>query len=236
MHSGDVVVALRGIRKDYRGLRPLRIEHFELRQSESVALLGLDRAAAEVLVNMVTAATLPDAGDVDIFGAATRDITDPDSWLRALDRFGILSDRVVLLDEYTAEQNLALPLSLEVDDLKPDVRARVRQLADEVGIAAETMVQSMRTLGPGALLRMRLAKALALNPRVLLAEHPTAALTREETASFAADLSRIASGRDLATLLITADETFAHAVANRVLTLRPATGELKPAGWRRWFP
>ena len=71
MPSTDGVIALRGVRKDYRGLRPLRVEHFELRQGECVALLGFDRVAAEVLVNLITGATLPDAGDVDVFGAST---------------------------------------------------------------------------------------------------------------------------------------------------------------------
>jgi hypothetical protein len=71
---------------------------------------------------------------------------------------------------------------------------------------------------------------------VLLAEHPNASLSADDTASFAADVSRIVSSRGLASLVMTADRTFASAVAEEVLTLQPATGELKrSAGWRRWF-
>ena len=71
MPSGEVVVALRGVRRDYGGLRPLRVEQLDLRQGERVALLGFDRVAAEVLVNLITGATLPDSGDVSVFGAPT---------------------------------------------------------------------------------------------------------------------------------------------------------------------
>ena len=47
MAAAEVVVALRDVVKDYRSLRPLRVEQFELRQDESVALLGFDQTAAE---------------------------------------------------------------------------------------------------------------------------------------------------------------------------------------------
>lgn len=236
MPSAEVVIALRGVRKDYRGLRPLRVEHLELREGESVALLGFDRVAAEVLVNLITGATLPDSGDVEVFGTSTRAITDADAWLVAMDRFGILSERVVLLEAFTVEQNLALPFSLEVDDMPVTVRAHVRQLADEVGITPEQLPQSVARLDGDAQLRVRLGKALALRPRVLLAEHPNAALPPDEVPRFAADLAGIAARRRLAMVVMTTDATFAHAVSDRLLTLKPATGELTPAaGWRNWF-
>jgi predicted ABC-type transport system involved in lysophospholipase L1 biosynthesis ATPase subunit len=232
----EVVIALRGVRKDYRGLRPLRLEHLEVRQGESVALLGFDRVAAEVLVNLITGATLPDSGEVDVFGTATRAITDPDAWLAAMDQFGILSERIVLLEPFTVEQNLALPFSLEVDEMPLDVRSSVRQLADEVGIVPDQLPQSVARLDAEAQVRVRLGKALALGPRVLFAEHPNAALPPDEVPRFAADLAGIAARRHLTMVVMTADATFARAVSDRVLTLKPATGELTPAsGWRDWF-
>ena len=235
MASSEVLVSLHDVEKDYRALRPLRVRHLELRQQESIALTGLDRAAAEVLVNLITAATLPDAGIVNIFGAPTGDIVDPDSWLRTLDHFGILSERVVLLDELTVEQNLTLPLTLEIEAIPHAIRQRVGELADEVGIAREQLNRPVAALSPGLRLRVRLAKALVLNPRVLLAEHPNAMLPPEDISRFAADLSRLVSSRRLAALVITTDNAFARAVSQRVLALRPATGALTPTGWRRWF-
>ena len=201
-----------------------------------MALMGLDRVAAEVLVNLVSGATLPDAGDVDVFGAPTGAITDPDSWLAAMDQFGLLSERVPLLESFSVEQNLALPFSLEVDEMSVMVRARVRQLADEVGIAPELLPRAVAGLDGDAQLRVRLGKALALGPRVLLAEHPSVALPPDQGLRFAADLAGIAARRHLAMVVMTADQTFACAVSERVLTLTPATGALTAAsGWRGWF-
>lgn len=235
MPSADVVVALRDVRKDYRGLRPLRVARFDLSQGERVALLGFDRAAAEVLVNLITGAALPDSGEVDVFGAPTRAMTDADAWLAAMDRFGTLNERVLLLEPLTVEQNLALPISLEVDEMSPAVRARVRAIADEVGIAPDLLPKSIACLDADAQLRVRLGKSLVLDPQVLLAEHPNAVLPPAAVPGFAADLAAIAARRRLAMVVTTADTAFARAVSDRVLTWKPATGELTSAsGWLDW--
>ncbi len=236
MPSTDVVISLRNVHKDYRGLRPLRVKHLELGQGESVALIGFDQVGAEVLVNLITGATLPDSGDVEVFGAATGAITDPDAWLESADQFGILSDRIVLLESFSVEQNLALPFSLELDALPETVRASVRRLAHDVGVAQVQLSQAVAQLDAESQLRVRLGKALALSPRVLLAEHPNLTLPPEHLPRFAADLAHIAASRRLAMVVMTADQTFANAVSDRVLTLTPATGGLTAAsGWRRWL-
>jgi putative ABC transport system ATP-binding protein len=236
MSSTEVVVALREVVKDYKSLRPLRVQHFELRQGESVALLGFDQTAAEILVNLITGATLPDSGDVDVFGVSTRNIGDPDAWLVEMDRFGILSQRVVLLDAFTVEQNLALPFTLEVEQLSESVREKVYVLASEIGLSPALLPRPASALDAETQLRLRLGKALALGPRVLLAEHPNATLPAGAAVRFAADLKHIAETRGLALLVMTADSAFAHAVSKRALTLTPATGQLSaPSKWRNWF-
>ena len=236
MAQASPVITLRGVSKDYRGPGPLRIQQLEIREGESVAILGFDQTTAEVLVSVITGAITPDMGEVTVFGQATRDIVDADAWLQGLDQFGILSERAVLLDQLTAEQNLAVPFSLELDDMSQDLRQRVGRLAEEVGLDASDLPKSVAALGAAAQQRVRLGRALALQPRVLLAEHPSASLSGDDVPGFAADLSAVMSRRSLTTLVLTADRTFARAVAPLVLELNAATGELKPsAGWRKWF-
>jgi ABC-type transporter Mla maintaining outer membrane lipid asymmetry ATPase subunit MlaF len=236
MLPGETVVELRGISQEYHGLRPLRIQQLDLRQGQSLALLGFDLPMAEVLVNLITGTNLPGAGEVRVFGRATADITTTDEWMRTLDRFGLISERAVLVEQFTVEQNLALPISLEIDDMSAELRARVRSLADEVALPADLLRQPSGSLSPSLKLRLRLGRALALAPRILLAEHPNASLGADEAPVVAADLARVISARGLASLVLTADRTFASAVADEVLTLEPATGALKAAsGWRRWF-
>lgn len=248
MPHGDLLVELRGITKDYHGLRPLRLRSLELRQGQSLALLGFDRAMAEVLVNLITGAHLPDTGEVRVFGRATSAIEDASDWMRALDQFGLVSERAVLLEELTAEQNVAMPISLEIIEMPAALRAHVRRLGDEVSLTPHELSASTGALPPAARLRIRLARALALDPKVLLAEHPNALIPPEDAPALAADFARVVERRGLGALVLTADRTFAGAVADEVLTLEPATGALKAAlgrnvaktfrktGWRRWFP
>src|SRR4051812_18309453 len=99
--AGEIAIDIRDVQKDYRALRPLRIKTLQVHAGESVALLGFDQAAAEVLVTLITAATLPDAGDVRAFGRSSSTIQDPTTWLESLDGFGIVGERAVVLDELT---------------------------------------------------------------------------------------------------------------------------------------
>lgn len=230
---GEAVVRLHDVVKDYHGLRPLRIRRLELLQGMSVAVLGMDAAMAEVAVNLLTAGSLPDSGEVHVFGEPTSAIADRDAWIRMLDRFGLVSERSVLLDQLTAEQNLAMPLTLSIYRLSDGLRDEVRRLADEVGLAPDLLQRPLADLPAEALLRLRLGRALALGPHVLVAEHPNATLSSTDATRLARDLSRISRRRGLTTLVLTADRKFALAAADQVLMLEPATGDLKPV--RRWW-
>jgi ABC-type transporter Mla maintaining outer membrane lipid asymmetry ATPase subunit MlaF len=233
--GGAPVVVMRGVRKSYQGLRPLRIDALEVRDGERVALSGIDAGAAEVFVNLVTGAGLPDAGEVRVFGRETAAIAGADEWLASLERFGIVSPRAVLLEGSTIEQNLALPFTLEIDPVPADVADRVVALARECGIPEEPSSLARRAgeAPPDIRARVHLARAIALAPDLLVLEHPTLGLPDNGRAAFAGDIARVAGDRGLATLLITQDERFAKKAAHRVLQLQPATGVLKPRrrGW-----
>jgi len=235
MPSRDPLVRLRGVSKDYRGLRPLRIEALDIHEGQVLAVVGVDQVMAEVLVDLITAAIVPDAGDVVVFGQGTRDIANRDEWLATLDRFGMLTERAVLLDQLSVRQNLALPFSLALDDLSSNVLDRVASLARELGLA-EQLDEPVAALPAPLRVRVRLGRALALDPHVLLAEHPNATLDDREQTAFARDLSRIAKARGAACLVLTASRRFAQAAADDVFELQPGTGALKlSSGWRRWF-
>jgi predicted ABC-type transport system involved in lysophospholipase L1 biosynthesis ATPase subunit len=229
------VLELSGVVKDYRGLRPLRIEHLIVGAGERVALLGFDQAMAEVFINLVTGATLPDKGVVAAFGRSTADIADAADWLAAVDRFGIVSERAVLLDQLSGLQNLAMPFTVDIEPPPPDVAERARKLAREVGLSDAGDHHPIAALDAAARLRIRLGRAIALDPSVLLIEHASAGLSPAAAAAFGADAQAVASHRGAALVALTADRAFARAVASRVLTLEPATGGLKEQGTRRWF-
>jgi ABC-type transporter Mla maintaining outer membrane lipid asymmetry ATPase subunit MlaF len=229
------VAELVDVSKDYRGLRPLRIARLTIEPGARVAVLGLDQPAAEVLVNLITGAALPDRGEIRVFGSPTAAIADSGAWLALLDRFGIASDRAVLLDQFSVIQNLAVPFTLEIEPPPDDVRRRAEALAVDVGIAAALHGRVITSLDGAARARVRLARALALDPALVIVEHLTAAVARSDVRALAADVRAAADRRGAALLVLTADAEFARRVADRVLVLEPATGRLAPAGLRGWL-
>ena len=231
----SALLEIDGVSKDYRSLRPLRIQHLSIAPGELVAVLGLDRAAAEVLVNLVTGAGLPDAGCIRVFGRATSAIANADDWLATVDRFGIVSERAVLLEDLSVIQTLAMPYSLEIEPPPDDVRARAAALADEVGLPESAGDRPLSNLDACGRLRVRVGRALALSPALLLLEHASAGLAAEDAAAAGRWIRAVAVRRGAAALAATADEGFARAVADRVLILEPASGRLRERGLRRWL-
>ena len=221
------------VSKDYRGLRPLRIAELRVAAADHVAILGFDQVSAEVFVNLATGAPLPDAGEVTVFGRPTRAINDSAEWLATVDRFGIVSERAVLLDALTVIQNLAMPFTLEIEPPPDEVRKRAEALAREVGLPEASWTKPVAGLDAAGWMRVRFGRAIALDPSILLLEHVSARLQREQVAGMGAQMRAVAERRGIALVAATADDLFAKAVADRVLTLEPATGRLKAR--RPWF-
>jgi len=236
MSGDEPLVRLRDVVKGYGSLRPLRIAALDLRAGESLALVGLDAGMAQALVDLITGAVLPDGGEAVVFGRSTAAIPDPDAWMQSLDGFGLLTDRAVLVEQFSVEQNLALPLTLELDTMSDAMRARAAALAEEVELGGADLSRPVAALSAAERARVRLGRAIALDPRVLLAEHPSATLSPDEGPPFARLVARVASARGLASVVATADVRFARAVARDVRVHEPATGALtRLSGWRRWF-
>ncbi|MEO6237865.1 MAG: ATP-binding cassette domain-containing protein [Vicinamibacterales bacterium] len=221
------VLQLIKVRRAYGGLRPLRINDLSIAAGERVALSGLDAGAAEVLVNLVTGASVPDEGDVVVLGESTASISDGDAWLAFLDRFGIVSPRAVLLDAATLLQNLAMPITLDIEPVPGDVVTQVRALAADAGIEADWLDRPIAALDASIRARAHLARAVALDPSLLIVEHPTVGFAAGQSGSYGEVVARVAARRRLATLIISEDEEFSTAAATRRLTLQGATGDLK---------
>jgi predicted ABC-type transport system involved in lysophospholipase L1 biosynthesis ATPase subunit len=223
----DILLQISGLSKDYHTLRPLRINDLVVRQGDVLSIAGIDVLGAETLVHLVTGATLPDAGEVSLFGRNTKAITDADAWLKSLDGVGMISARGILVGAFSVLQNIALSLTLDVDPIDPRVVPQAGSLAREVGIDAALFDAPAGSVASGVQMRVHLARALALAPVLLIAEHPSAALARDEVAGFGADLGKAARARGIALLAITADAALAKAVGGSRVELVGASGELR---------
>jgi ABC-type lipoprotein export system ATPase subunit len=224
----SALLDINGLSKDYRALRPLRIAQFSVKPGDLVSIDGIDATGAETFVHLVTGAALPDEGVVTLFGQDTRGITDSHAWLQSLDRVGMITARGILIEMFTVLQNIAMSYTLDVDPIDPRVLPQAGALAREVGIPQESFDLPAGKLAPDMQIRVHLARALALGPKLLIAEHPSAALPRQSVAAFGADLARVTQSRGLALVAITADDALAKAIGGQRLELVAATGELRP--------
>jgi ABC-type lipoprotein export system ATPase subunit len=222
------VVEIAGVSKQYGALRPLRVERLTVAAGERLSLVGLDQPAAEVFINLLTGASLPDTGRVRVFERATTEIADSESWIAALDRFGIVSERAALLDAFSIVQNLAMPFSLDVEPPTVDVLERATRLAREVGLAEQLLNAKAGEIDASARLLTRLARALAHDPSLVLLEHPTASIAAWDVPRIARQMRGIVERRSVAAIAITMDTAFAGAFG-RTLTLDGATGRTNEA-------
>jgi ABC-type lipoprotein export system ATPase subunit len=227
---------MRDVEKHYGGLRPLRVRSLDIPLHRTTLLLGFDRPTAETFINLVTGATVPEAGEVVSLGRPTRDIADSTDWLAFVERIGIVSDRVVLLESMTVAQNLAISFDLELDPVPLQILSQVTALAAKVGIEAPMLDTRVGEANPLLQARVRLARALALDPEVLLLEHPTATLSPEDARTYAAIIKSVAAGRKVTILGLTVDKKFAEHTNGRLLVWQPATGELRARSGRTFWP
>lgn len=233
MSAPDPAIHISGLRKACGGLRPLRIQSLTVQRGDRVALSGLDAAATEALVNLVTGATLPDEGEVRVFGTATSAIRHEAEWLASLDRLGVVSARAVLLSSATVLQNLATPFTFSIDPIPGEVAEKATRLAAEAGLDQTDLSLAAGSLSRERQVRVHLARAIALDPGLVILEHPTVGLEREQIPGLAADIVRLVERRLLAVLALTDDDAFTRALKARRLRLDPSTGAL--VGMRPWW-
>jgi ABC-type transporter Mla maintaining outer membrane lipid asymmetry ATPase subunit MlaF len=231
----DALIEMHGVSKEYGGLRPLRLSAFTVRTGDRVAILGMDAAAAEIAVNLLTGATLPDQGEIRLFGRATSAIADADDWLATLDRLGMVSPRAMLAEEFTVAQGIAMAFTLSLDPVPGPIAAEVARLARDAGLGPADLARRLADATPLVKARCRLARALATSPAVLILEHANA-LVPVGAAAFGREIAALAKARRMAVVALTVDEAFATAVASRTLALDASTGRLQARSvWRRVF-
>lgn len=226
------LIHLTGIIKKYQALRPLRITEFSAGPQDRLVLSGFDAMAAEMFVYLVTGAALPDDGAVVIAGRNTRDIATDTEWLASLDRFGIVTHRAVLLESTSVAANMALPLTLAIDPMSPETRARVDADAADVGLPREKLDGPAHALSAAERLRLHLARALAGRPELLMLEHPTGMLDKaDDSIAFGETLKQLSATREFGFVAISEDENFGKASGGRRLKLNQRTGRVGGVGF-----
>jgi simple sugar transport system ATP-binding protein len=230
-HVEPALIVMSGILKHFGEPAPLVIRELVVQAHDHLALPDLNTGAAEVFINLITGASLPDEGTVRTAGQDTREISTDTDWLASLDRFGIVTARAVLIGALPVAANLALPLTLAIDPMSAETRAAVEALASRVGLPAARLDAKASTLTPAEQVRVHLARALAPRPQLILLEHPTASLTDPgERRALGESLKHAVGSTGTGWIALTSDREFGRAAGATWLRLN-ANGEIRREGF-----
>jgi len=230
--SGDsqVEVALRavGIEKSYEipgGRLPiLRGVDLEVRRGTLLAIVGASGSGKSTLLNVLGTLDHPDAGDLEVAGQRVAGLDEAARGRLRMRHVGFVFQFHHLLPEFTAEENVMMPLLLAGTDFEP-ARARARALLEAVGVA-ERAAHVPSELSGGEAQRVAVARAIAPEPSLLLADEPSGNLDAAAAGRLHSLLSSLARERHQTVVIVTHNDTLASS-ADRVLRLED--GRLGPA-------
>jgi putative ABC transport system ATP-binding protein len=183
---------------------------------EHMAIRGPSGCGKSTLLHMLGCVDTPSSGTLEFNGRDVTRLSDRDRSLLRLREIGFVFQRFFLLPMLTAFENIELPLS-EAGVARLQRRARVTELLDYVGLSRRADHRPAELSG-GEMQRIAIARALANQPRLLLADEPTGELDHATGLQIAGLLDRV-NADGTALIIVTHDPALAER-SNRVLTMR----------------
>ena len=215
------LVALTGVTRRYgtgeAAVDALAGVDLALAAGEFVAVLGASGSGKSTLLNLLAGIDRPSSGEVFVAGQALHALPQ-----RALARWrgtgvGLVFQFFQLLPTLTAAENVMLPMDFARRGTQRERAARARELLERLGVAAQAN-RLPGTLSGGQQQRVAVARALANDPPLLLADEPTGNLDSQNGAALLALLRALAD--DGRTVVMVTHDAAARAHASRVVTLR----------------
>src|SRR5208283_4294285 len=184
-------------------------------RGETLAVLGRSGSGKSVLLRLIIGLQKPDSGSVRIHGQDIAGLAlDKIGEIRK--KMGFLFQHAALYDSLTVEQNVAFPLQHHKKRMSNAEQAdRVRQLLAEVGMEGDLRKMPSDISG-GMQKRVGLARALALEPDILLLDEPTAGLDPISAGEIDDLVLKLQAEHHMASIVVTHDLHSAKAVADRL--------------------
>jgi len=217
LSDNNVVISVRGVKRSFLGQPVLRGVNIDVHKGESLVIIGPSGCGKSVLLRHLIGLYHPEEGSVRING---RDIADMKRGeLYAVRRkFGMLFQNSALFDSLTVGENVSLGLKEHFGYSREDLRERAHQKLKQVGLG-NALDKKPSELSGGMRKRVSLARAIAMDPEIILYDEPTTGLD-PITADVINVLIRFLQ-EDLHTtsITVTHDMVSAYKVADRIAML-----------------
>jgi len=211
-------IAVDDLHKSFGDQKVLNGINLAVGRGETLAVLGRSGTGKSVLLRLIIGLEKPDSGSILIHG---QDISglDLDQLGEIRMKMGFLFQHAALYDSLTVEQNVAFPLQHRKKEMSKSERGdRVKQLLAEVGM--EGHLEKMPSdISGGMQKRVGLARALALEPDILLLDEPTAGLDPISSGEIDDLVLKLQAEHHMASIVVTHDLHSAKTIADRLALL-----------------
>ena len=201
--GGEAVTALRDV-------------HFSVEPGEFVAIMGESGSGKTTLLNILASLDTPTAGKVLVDGKDFTTLKDNERAIFRRSNLGFIFQDFNLLDNFSIEDNIKLPLVLAGEDYKK-MDTKVAKVAGQLGIV-ELLKKYPYEVSGGQKQRTAIARALITNPRILLADEPTGALDSKAATNLLKQLREI--NQTGQTILMVTHSNVAASYADRVMFIK----------------
>jgi lipoprotein-releasing system ATP-binding protein len=230
----EPIVELEAVTRDYGKeiiTRALRGVDLQVNAGEFAAVVGPSGSGKSTLLNIMGLLDRPTDGRVFVDGEDTHDFDDDAITDLRGKTLGFIFQSHHLLTAFSALENVMMPTGLARGRFDDDMRRRATELLESVGLA-EQVDKNVRKLSGGQKQRVAVARALVMQPDLVLSDEPTGNLDTETADKVFALLRRLNSQTDTAFFIVTHDEPMAER-CDRVIRLVDGEVVEDRAGSRR---
>jgi phospholipid/cholesterol/gamma-HCH transport system ATP-binding protein len=198
----------------------LRDINLSVPRGQTLAIIGESGCGKTVLLKTIIALLRPTGGTVHFDGLNLHRLSDKELTRQRI-RFGFLFQQAALFDSMTVGQNVAFPLRQHSDQDRAQIEGRVRTLLAEVGLPDTALFKRPAELSGGMRKRVGLARALAMNPELMLYDEPTTGLDPIMADVINELILRTREQHAVTGIVVSHDMRTATKVADRVVMLCP---------------
>jgi phospholipid/cholesterol/gamma-HCH transport system ATP-binding protein len=214
------LVEIRGVSVRFGRHEVLRDVDLSIPRGQTVAVIGESGCGKTVLLKTIIGLVTPTRGSIAYDGRNIGELSDKElTQLRT--RFGYVFQQAALFDSMTIAENVAFPLRQHSQKDVGERRRHVIQLLAEVGLPDAVARKKPAELSGGMRKRVGLARALAMNPEIILYDEPTTGLDPIMSDVINELILRVRRQHPVTSIVVTHDMNSARKVADRVVMLYP---------------